>query len=161
MIKRLTLMAGVALLLGACAKEDAPDFCGDHALFHAEHAASTATLSVTMSEDGTVSSDLRFPAKEFDTQSTMNLLQNVSNVYVLQTAAACGATDATVSSNDESVLASYATECGADNKLAQVDVALFDTLPSLGEVEVTVVTTATQKHFLINRQCATAIFRFE
>ena len=160
MIRQVMVATMTGLAMAGCAQDDAPDFCDDRAQYGAEYAGNSAKLSVVMSEDGRVETDLRFPIEVFDATTTQSILQDVNNIYSLQTDSACAATIVTVSSNDESILANYVTECGADNKLGQFDVSLFDSISALDEVEVKVVAPATQKHFLIHRQCAAAIFRF-
>ena len=149
------------LAMAACSAEKAPDFCRNHALFHAEHAASTVSLSVTMTVDGKIESEFRLPISTFGQDATMALLQDANNVYTLQTAAACTAAEAALRTLQDSIVATYSSECGADNKLGQIDILLFESLPELNEVDVSVITPATQKHFAINRQCENAIFRVE
>lgn len=48
-----------------------------------------------------------------------------------------------------------------DGGLRQLDIGVFDLLPELQEIEVTVVTPVTQKHFAISRQCERPIFGLE
>jgi hypothetical protein len=147
--------------LAACAQEAAPEFCSDHALFHQEHVASNATMSVTMTEDGQVRSEVRLPVATFNEGSTMTVLQDVRDVYALQTESECSTAEASVISSEASIVATYTSDCGVDNKLGQVDVLLFESLSELNEVEVSVVTPVTQKQFAINRQCESAIFRLK
>lgn len=161
MINRSFLLSLACLALAACVSEEAPDFCENHALFHAEHAASTAKLSVTMTEQGRIVSELQLPTENSDMRSTMPALQDSNKVYALQTTVQCATSQAAVSATNDVIVAQYASDCGADNKLGQVDVLLFDLLPNLNEVEVSVVTPATQKRFVINRKCESAIFRFK
>jgi hypothetical protein len=155
------LMVLSFLFLAACSKDEVPDFCSNHAQFHAEHADSNAVLSVVMTADGRIDSEVRLPEATFGGNSTLAVLQDVSKVYALQTAATCSAGKSTLESVDGIIIGGYTTSCGEDNKLSQVDVLLFDSLPKLSEVEVSVVTPATQKQFVINRQCESAIFRVE
>lgn len=161
MINRSLLMSLACLALAACAEDDAPDFCRNHALFHSEHAASNATLSVTMTEDGHIESELRIPLVAVRDNSISALLQDVGKVYALQSAVVCSAAEVDVQSGVADIVALYSSDCGVGNKLGQIDVLLFDLLPELNEVDVLVVTPATQKHFAINRQCERAIFRLK
>ncbi|MGI9271856.1 MAG: hypothetical protein ACR2QT_08780 [Woeseiaceae bacterium] len=161
MISRILLFSLSCLSLAACVQDAAPEFCADHVQFHAEHAASNAVMSVVMTEDGRVASEVQLPRDGFDESATMALLQDVSNAYTLQTESECASTSIDVQTQDNKIVGKYSAECGPDNKLAQVDVQLFESLPALNEVEVSVVTPATKKHFAINRQCASAIFRLE
>jgi hypothetical protein len=148
----------LCLALAACAKEKAPEFCRNHALFHEQHLEELATLRITIGDDGHIRSELSVPDSVLaGVPST--LLAEVGNVYSLQTEKACATPTVNLSAADNSVLAVFESECGAENKIGQVDVLLFETLPALNEVDVTVVTDVTRKHFAINRQCASAIFR--
>jgi hypothetical protein len=160
-ISRTSILALSCFVLAACAQDEAPEFCSDHALFHAEHLASNAHMSVTMTEDGEVRSEIRLPVAMFGEDSTSALLLDINNAYALQTDSECSAAEVSVSSSQGSLVATYSADCGADNKLKQVDVLLFESLPALNEVEVTVVTPVTQKQFAINRRCESAIFRLE
>lgn len=161
MINRCFLLATVCVALAACSPEVAPEFCRDHAQFHAEHADTNGILSVTMTADGRIESEVRIPVAARGEALILNVLQDVDRVFALQTAADCTAAESTLHSSDGVIVAAYASECGAENKIGQIDVLLFDSLPDLNEVEVSVVTPATQKHFAINRQCESAIFRLE
>jgi hypothetical protein len=149
------------LFLAACSKDKVPDFCSNHAQFHAEHAASNAVLSVVMTADGRIDSEVRLPTAMFGGDTARAVLQNVSKVYALQTATECSPGESTLELSEGMIIGGYTSSCGADNKLSQVDVLLFETLPELNEVEVSVVTPVTQKQFAINRQCESAIFRIE
>jgi hypothetical protein len=160
-ISRSILFSLVCLALGACAQEEAPEFCTDHALFHADHAESNAAMLVTMTVDGRVQSQLQIPRAGIDENRTRRVLQDAGSVYTLQTESECGLPIIDLRTSDDMIVATYTSECGADNKLGQVDVQLFETLPGLDEIEVSVVTPVTQKYFAINRQCASAIFRLE
>lgn len=161
MISRGILIVLFCLASAACSKDKVPDFCQNHALFHAEHSASNAVLSVVITADGRIDSEVRLPAAVFSDYTARAVLQDVSKVYALQTETECSRAEYTMSSSAGIIAGGYTANCGADNKLSQVDVLLFDSLPELNEVEVSVVTPATQKNFVINRQCESAIFRVE
>jgi hypothetical protein len=149
------------IALAACSKDEAPDICRDHPQFHSEHADSNALLSIVMTDDGRIDSEVRLPEAIFGGNSTLAVLQDVSKVYALQTETECSRGEPTLSSSEGMIVGAYTSSCGADNRLRQVDVLLFDSLSNLEEVEVSVVTSATQKTFAINRQCESAIFRVE
>lgn len=161
MINRCLVVGLTLFTLAACAPDEAPDFCGDHALFHAEHVNESAKLTVTMSADGRVDSELQLPVPGIGEQQVTAMLRDATKVYTLETATECSAPQVDVDSGQGTVRATYSSECGIDNKLGQVNVLLFGSLPDLDEVEVRVTTAVTQKHFVIHRQCASAIFRFE
>lgn len=159
MISRLLVLG--LLLVGAsgCVQDEAPDFCKNHYLFHAEHADASARLSITMSENGDIQSKLQVPGTAL--QPSASIFADASNVYKLETATQCSPAQAKTSPGPNGVRATYTSECGADNKIGQVNVLLFELLPQLEEVVVDVTTPATQKHFAIHRQCASALFRLE
>lgn len=161
MTSRSILIGFFCLAVAACSRERVPDFCRDHAQFHAEHADSNAVLSVVMTVDGQIDSEVRLPAATFSGDTARAVLQDVNKVYALQTEAECGRAESTLGSSEGMIVGGYTSTCGADNKLSQLDVLLFDSLPNLDEVEVSVVTPATRKQFVINRQCESAIFRVE
>ena len=154
------LMSLLCFSLAACAPERAPEFCRNHALFHDEHLDSLASLNVTMTEEGIIRSELSIPRSVMAGVPSV-LLEESRNVYLLQTENECAKPSVILNETDNSVTASYESNCGADNKIGQLDILLFETLPSLNEVEVTVTTPVTQKHFAINRQCDRAIFRLD
>ena len=148
-------------LLGfvACAPQDASDYCKNHYEFHEQHLDSLGALSITMAADGLIQSELRLPSSVLEGSNASTLLQDTANVYTLQTNLECEVPAATVSNLGDGVVASYKSQCGADNKIGQVDVSLFESLSTIDELEVTVTTPATQKHFVISRRCESAIFR--
>ena len=154
------LMSLLCFALAACAPEQAPEFCRNHALFHAEHLDSLASLDVTMTAEGIIRSELSIPISVMAGVPS-GLLEDSHKVYSLQTEDECVASSVILDKTDNSVTASYESKCGADNKIGQIDILLFETLAALDEVEVTVTTPVTQKHFAVNRQCGSAIFRLE
>ncbi len=154
------LMSLLCFALAACAPEQAAEFCRNHALFHDEHLDSLASLNVTMTEEGIMRSELSIPISVMAGMPS-ELLEDSHKVYSLQTENECVASSVILNEAQMSVVASYESSCGADNKIGQLDILLFETLAALDEVEVTVTTPVTQKHFAINRQCDSAIFRLE
>lgn len=147
------------LILGACAEDDAPDFCKNHAQFHAEHADASAQLRITMTEDGRIESELQL--SDSGSQRPTASLREVHNVYTLESASQCQPAQSGTDTGQGTPRFTYSSDCGADNKLGQVNVVLFNTLPDLEEVVVDVKTPATKKHFAIHRQCESAIFRLQ
>jgi hypothetical protein len=160
-INRRILIMLFCLALAACSKHEVPDICRNHPQFHSEHADSNGVLSIVMTDDGRIDSEVRLPEAIFGGNSTLAVLQDVSKVYALQTETECIAGDAILGSSEGMIVGGYTSSCGAENRLRQVDVLLFESLPNLEEVVVSVVTSATQKTFAINRQCESAIFRIE
>ncbi len=156
--RHLVLLCCIAL--SACTEEHAVDYCRDHYLIHAEHQDGLGMLAVTMADSGILSIVLTLPASSL-IDGIGELLQDPQLVYTLQTTSDCTAATSTVRRLDSTVVATYESRCGIDNKIGQLDVVLFDSLTSLEELEVNVVTPATQKHFAISRQCESAIFRLD
>ena len=154
------LMSLLCFALAACAPKQVPEFCRNHALFHDEHLDSLASLNVTMTEEGIIRSELSIPISVMAGVPS-ELLEDSHKVYTLQTENECVASSEILNEAQMSVTVSYESNCGVDNKIGQLDILLFETLAALDEVEVTVTTPVTQKHFAINRQCDSAIFRLE
>ena len=157
---RLSLILFACIVMSACTGEEEVDYCKDHYLFHAEHGDELGTLAITMVEDGTLNSILTLSASIF-TEGLDQQLQDSQTVYSLQTERECAAATPAIRREDGYLIATYESICGLDNKIGQLDVVLFDNLPSLEEIEVDVVTPVTQKHFAIIRQCESAVFRLD
>ena len=156
--RHLVLLCCMAL--SACTEEDAVDYCRDHYLIHAGHQDGLGTLAMTMADSGILSVELTLPTSSL-IDGIDELLEDPQLVYTLQTTTDCTAATSIVRHSDSAVVATYESSCGVDNKIDQLDVVLFDTLTSLEELEVDVVTPVTQKHFAISRQCESAIFRLD
>lgn len=161
MTSRCIAIALAGLMLSACVAEDAPDFCKNHALFHGEHQGESAQLVVEMSDQGQVRSEIQLLSSIAGDAKTAARLGNVASVMMLETSSKCDEATVEVESLVDTVRATYVSECGADNKLEQVNVLLFDAFPEFDEVVVHVTTPVTEKHFAIHRQCASAIFRLQ
>ena len=112
-----------------------------------------------MTEQGLLKSELVLPVALFAGADPRSTLEVVENVYSLQTEKDCREPEVSVAISGEHVSAAYQSYCGPDNKVGQLDIALFDALPRLDEIEVTVTTPVAQKRFAISRQCESAIFR--
>lgn len=154
--------------MSACTKDSGTDFCKNHYRFHDSHRDTVAMLAIKLTDDGLLLSELTLPysiyaddASDIAIATLIQTLQQPHNVYNLQTAHDCQATSAQLSLGADAVIARYESRCGSDNKLGQIDVALFDTVPELDEIDVLVTTPATGKRFVINRQCQKAIFRVD
>lgn len=157
---RLLLVVALGAIVSACTPDNDVDYCRDHYLYHADHLEGLGRLSISLSEDGVLSSDLLLPETSIS-DAAVDALQNVGSVYRLQTSRACTSATSDVRRQGSAILASYESQCGTDNKIGQLDVVLFDNLASLEELEVVVKTPVTQKRFAISRQCDSAIFRLD
>lgn len=159
-----------ALVLAGCTEDEAMDYCKNHYRFHPEHRASLATLDVKLAADGRLDSELILPFALFGENEAAargqlepigHKLQAGRQFYRLQSARTCGAVTMSHDFTETGLRLVSTAQCGSDNKVEQVDVALFDTLPELDEIEVLVTTPATAKRFAISRQCAHALFRLD
>ena len=151
-----------SVLAIACSNDNSNDFCRDHRLYHANHVDGIGSLNIEMLESGRVLTDLVIPDSHSGSVDSLNeLLSTPSNIYTVQSDAGCSRSDVSIGRESNTVVARFESDCGADNKIGQIDVTLFDRLPTIDEIAVRVITPATSKRFLINRQCEAAIFRFE
>ncbi len=119
---------------------------------------------MVVTDAGSLSTKLVLPTRIFDpvtprSQSVVDTLQDSGSIYSMAEAGGCSQTDSSVSEQSGTITATYQSKCAAGADMNQVDVSLFDLLPELDEVEVTIKTDATAKHFAISRQCSAAIFR--
>ena len=162
--RHVLLVLFSCVLLSACGSEATEDYCRDHYLFHEAHRADTALLDMVVTDAGSLSARLVVPTRIFDPASTrresvVDELQDSGSVYSTAEASGCSQTDSAVAEQSDTITATYLSQCAAGPDLNQVNVSLFDLLPELDEVEVTIKTDATAKHFAISRQCSAAIFR--
>ena len=151
---RYVLAVGFTLSIVACSRSTEPDFCRDHHLVHRDHSDSVATLDIILSDDGLLTKELMVPVADGDSSS-------IGETFAMQADEGCSATESDVRRDNVGVHATYISDCGAGNRLRQIDVSIFEQLPDLEELEVTMKTPATQKHFVISRQCDRPIFRLE
>jgi hypothetical protein len=169
-IASIALAAG-ALLLGACTKDEDTDFCKNHYRFHADHLNSNGRLVIGFSVDGKLRTEVSLPNTSFATLQTdavgafariERLLSEPDRVYDIETERACSTTKVLDLQQDGvSIGARYESDCGEGNRIGQLNIALFDEVPEIAELEIRVTTPAVGKHFVINRQCNAPIFRFE
>ena len=160
------VVAGFAL--GGCVEDDSMDYCKNHYRFHPQHRGDIATLTVNLDDAGTLTSELVLPYAHFGTQQNTarralsriaNRFSNGQPLYTLQSAQPCSESAVSPSFNSTGLRVTATANCGENNKIEQVDVALLDTLAELDEIEVEVTTPATKKHFAISRQCDHPLFR--
>lgn len=167
----LQVVFAITLLgtLSACSREEAADYCKNHYQVHAEHADSIARLHGTLDADGLLTMRLSLPAGVLasgpnapESSSALGrVLQSPEQVYSLETDQPCAAATVKVNEVGEGLELEYQSQCGAGNRVKQVNVELFTLLDGLEEVEVQMDTAATSKHFAISRLCEQAIFRLK
>lgn len=148
------LAIGITLSIVACTRSAEPDYCRDHHLVHREHSDRVATLDIVLSDEGLLTKELMIPVADGDSAS-------IGDTFAMQADEGCSATESDVRRDNVGVHATYTSDCGTGNRLRQIDVSIFEQLPDLEELEVTMTTPATQKHFVISRQCDRPIFRLE
>lgn len=152
-----------ALSLGACSSSDAGDYCKHHFEVHADHLESIASLNLFVS-GGDLSGELSIPgaaltglaANEVDA-----LFADAGNIFTVQSESECAVAVTASDRVSDAIGAHFEAHCGSDNKLGTIDITLFDHLAELDELEASVTTSATAKHFAISRQCDAPIFRLE
>lgn len=157
-------MVVAAFVLGACSSDDGADYCKNHYVFHPNHLDSIASLNIEISENGDLNGHLTVPRVVIGDMADQDLKQmfgDPGRSFTLQSEASCELSLTDIAVTADSLTANYAAGCGTDNKLGQVNVALFDQLTDLDEVVVSVTTPATAKHFGISRQCDKPIFRLK
>lgn len=160
---RLLATMVVMAVLSACTKDDDTDYCKNHYVYHYEHKDQLTTLNLDVAESGlvtaviTIKGDLAV-AYETDSGLQQTLLDS-ANIYQIDSAGEC--TDAVVTQSNDlgSPVLTFKSQCTAGAKINQVDIALFNTISALDEIEATIQTSATRKHFAISRQCEGAIYR--
>ena len=165
----LPALLATTCALGGCVEDEAMDYCKNHYRFHPGHRADVATLTVNLDDAGQLTSELLLPYAHFGAREAAarrelaRIAHQLSDeqFYTLQSEHSCSESTLSPGFNPSGLRITATADCGADNKLEQVDVTLFDTLPELDEIEVTVTTPATAKRFAISRQCDHPLFRLD
>jgi hypothetical protein len=163
-INRCGILILLAALLGACGEDNGVDYCKNHYAYHSDHQATLANLTIMLSAAGELSGHLVTPDavhRELSDASINRIFGNAKNTFAVQSASPCEVTVASTSPTADGLETIFTASCGPDNKIGQIDVALFDHLDALEEVVVSVTTPATSKRFGISRQCDGPIFRLD
>lgn len=167
MIEYRTLPIVAALFavisLGACSDSDSGDYCKHHFEVHAEHRESIASLDLLVS-GGDLSGEVSIPGAALAGLAANDidaLFGDAGNFFAVQSESDCEVTVTASNSVSDTMSAEFEAHCGADNKLGKIDITLFEHLAELDELEASVTTSATAKHFAISRQCDAPIFRLE
>jgi len=164
-MKQLRIVTLYSLcLLAACAREPGPDYCKKHAAFHPDHAGRVGHLSIKYDEQGELGVSLEVPLSTPGMKpeaALLSALTDIESVVTIGTRQPCAARPGQISTAAGRLTARYQVSCGSSNKLNSVDIAVFDVLQGVEELEVNIDTDAAGKHFLINRQCDSALFNFK
>jgi hypothetical protein len=151
------------LLAAACGNSGAPDFCANHAFYHAEHVDSVVTFALDVATPGRLDAELGVPVtllNDGENKSGLRaVLQQAENVFTIRGGFGCEQATVEFSEEDGTVNVRYGVNCQQDSAFRQVDITLFHKMDSLQEVAATVAGPAASKRFLVNRQCSNAIFR--
>lgn len=166
-IRRFAPSCVILLLLTGCGQDEGNDYCLNHYWIHADHADSIAMLQGTLDAQGLLTMRLELPASLLgagskaagEYQDLLESFRNPERVYSLETDQPCAAATVTANEHSQGLGLEYQSQCGAGNRIKQVNVELFGLLEDLEEVEVQMDTAATGKHFAISRLCKQAIFR--
>ena len=159
------LLTGMVLLAtaSACTKDEATDYCKNHYVYHYEHKDQLTTLNLQVAESGLVTAELTLKgdnAADYNSNPAFRQsLLDSKKIFQIDSAGECSEGTTMQGGNPDSPLLTFESQCTADAKINQVDITLFDNMPQLDEIEATIVTPATRKHFAISRQCDGAIFR--
>jgi hypothetical protein len=153
---RLATLLVAAATLNACGQDNGVDYCKNHYAYHSDHLDSLATLTIKLSDVGALDGKLSIPITDVEA-----ILADPNKTFSLQTEVPCEVTVEGISPTSEGVDVEFVANCGPDNKIGQIDVALFDHVAALEEVVVSITTSATNKRFGISRQCDSPIFRLD
>ena len=166
-IRWIRLLAACGVI-SACTNDGGTDFCKNHYQYHDSHLDTVAVLTVKLTDDGLLVSELVLPysiygqnASDSAIAALLQTLRQPQKAYSLQSARDCQTKSVNLSGSIEAVSARYVSRCGSDNQLGQLDITLFDSIPELDEIDVLVTTPAAEKRFAISRQCESAIFRVD
>jgi len=154
----------MAALLGACGEDNGVDYCKNHYAYHSDHLASLGNLTIELSDAGDLDGNLSLPdvvLHGMADDDVSRIFAGAENTFTLQTEATCEVGVQRFARTAEGLEATFEANCGPDQKIGQISVALFDHLEALEELVVAVTTPATSKRFGISRQCDGPIFRLE
>lgn len=155
-MKKSHLVVTLALMtqLAACGDENTNTWCDNHNSVHQDHLDSITLVKVLYSENG----DLRGTVTVPQTDATEMSLSKTEDIFNISAASSCYYQPAKVAASNKKWQAEYKIECGTNNKLESVSIAVLENFPAVSEIEVYIETPATKKHFVLNRQCERPIF---
>lgn len=107
-----------------------------------------------------------YPTERFVSESErrselIEALSDPQHVYSIPDRDDCNHLNPVVSDRDGNLVAEYESQCGQVAEIKRVSVTILESVAEIEEVEVTINTPATSKHFAISRQCSAPIFRLK
>ncbi len=144
----------VILLTVSCSKKNNDEWCNNHKSLHPEHLESVAKVNIEYALSGLLIAQI----KVLKSAVEYSQLKDVEQIIIVTADKSCNNMPAIIIDDGNSWLAKYTIDCGVNNKLAEVSVALLDHFVKINEVEASIKTPAASKHFVLSRQCSSPIF---
>lgn len=157
-------------LLGGCGQGgESNDYCGNHNLYHADHADHIGTLRIGYTEPGILQAELAIPHGVLrgsgraagDGSTIEDTARTLDQMFSIEGSRICQRRQNDIRRDGDRLVAHYTFDCGAGNRLENADIRLLEKLPALDELAVKIDTPAVSKQFLVSRQCDKAIYTIE
>jgi len=142
--------------LYGCGDNIENSFCNAHKDVHQTHALDVSHVDIEYQASGSLTTTVQVPLTAIDLVS----LEDTSRVLVVEAEKTCQLVSVNIDKQGQYWQAAYHIDCGQDNRLRKVSIALLDKFPTINEVEANIQTPAAHKHFVLNRQCDSPIFNF-
>ena len=153
-IKLILLSIGMCSVLVGCSEEAADSFCKKHGKEHQLHQNDITQINIDYSEQGQIVVQVKI-AKE---HAQRQRLAQVANIIDVKADKSCSSGAVDIKEEGKYYQASYSLNCGLDNKLNKVSILVLDNFEKIDEVEASISTPSSSKHFVLNRQCDSPIF---
>ncbi|MCV6604071.1 MAG: hypothetical protein OIF34_02125 [Porticoccaceae bacterium] len=158
MTKLTVALLGTCLILAGCGPDEKSNaLCDNHGAIHSSHRHQIALLSMDYRENGELHAQLQLPDKD----SLQALLQNPESLFALSHASDCTLQHSTVGAQGDHLLGTYRFQCPPEVPLKGVNTRLLEMTNQVDEIEATIKTPATRKHFVIHRDCPKPIFHLD
>lgn len=153
-VKSILLSVGLCSLLLGCGEKSADSFCKSHAKEHNLHRSDITQVNIVYSEEGHIIAELKIAQQHAQYQVLANMADNIE----VKAERACTSNAVDIEAVGMYYQARYSLNCGLENKLQKVSVLVLDNFQAIDEVEVSIVTPSSSKHFVLSRQCDNPIF---
>lgn len=155
-MKKIPLISILALLslISACDSKSENTWCKDHKDIHDQHRDTITQVDIVYSDDGELTALLQIPK----TDTSREALVNMDNFINATAESQCTQLDSTINEQTTTWQAEFKIDCGVNNRIKAVDVVILNRFPKVSEVEAKIQTPATNKHFVLSRQCDKPIF---